>query len=335
MWAKRKRFIPVYYKNDFFPFIQSTGRSEGTNARFKDNVGPTYSLVSFMREYQRIIDVIRNKDEINDNQSSQKVPKQLHYGYTIEQQEIENYNRNIYLKFMHQLRQTESYKYMEIEKGKVFKGWYKSNQIKERKWIRKYIVLTDLTEGKEDFSCICGKFNKDGIFCVHVLKVIVEEEINKIPDKYFIDKWRKKEPKISMQPEVRDSSTHELLRFNMILRQLALLASKGSKIDKATDYLCEELKRIGREVDILLADPVGMTSSSVILENNETISLDSISINVVDGVVVLKDPDRIQQKGRPKKPKRLMAMVEKHHEKEKKEEANRKTIRKQQTRVII
>jgi hypothetical protein len=28
-------------------------------------------------------------------------------------------------------------------------------------------------------------------------------------------------------------------------------------------------------------------------------------------------------------------MVEKHHEKEKKEEANRKTIRKQQTRVII
>jgi len=40
MWETRKRFIPVYFKNDFFPFIQSTGRSEGTNARFKDNVGP-------------------------------------------------------------------------------------------------------------------------------------------------------------------------------------------------------------------------------------------------------------------------------------------------------
>ena len=70
--------------------------------------------------------------------------------------------------------------------------WYKSNQIKKHQRIRKYIVATDLTEGKEEFSCICGKFNKDGILCAHILKVIVEEEINKIPEKYFIDRWRKK-----------------------------------------------------------------------------------------------------------------------------------------------
>jgi hypothetical protein len=45
------------------------GRSEGTNSRFKDNVGPTYSIVSFLREYPRIVDVIRNKEEEDDNQS--------------------------------------------------------------------------------------------------------------------------------------------------------------------------------------------------------------------------------------------------------------------------
>ena len=32
MWETRKRFIPVYYKKDFFPFIQTTSRSEATNA---------------------------------------------------------------------------------------------------------------------------------------------------------------------------------------------------------------------------------------------------------------------------------------------------------------
>jgi hypothetical protein len=83
MWDNRERFIPMYYKNDFFPFIQSTGRSEGTNARFKNNVGPTYSLVSFLREYQRIVDVIRNKENIDDSQSKQKMPKHLHHGYTV------------------------------------------------------------------------------------------------------------------------------------------------------------------------------------------------------------------------------------------------------------
>jgi hypothetical protein len=69
MWTSRQRFTPVYFKHDFLPFICSTGRSEGTNSRFKDNVGPTYSIVSFLREYPRIVDVIRNKEEEDDNQS--------------------------------------------------------------------------------------------------------------------------------------------------------------------------------------------------------------------------------------------------------------------------
>jgi hypothetical protein len=42
----------------------------------------------------------------------------------------------------------------------------------------KYIVLTDLTQGRKEFSSICGKFNKDGILCAHILKIIVEEEIS-------------------------------------------------------------------------------------------------------------------------------------------------------------
>jgi transposase-like protein len=54
MWENRKKFIPVYFKNDFFPFIHSTARSEGTNAVFKDNVGSTYSVSSFLTEYDKI-----------------------------------------------------------------------------------------------------------------------------------------------------------------------------------------------------------------------------------------------------------------------------------------
>jgi hypothetical protein len=49
MWEMRHRFIPVYYKNNFFPFIQTTSRSESLNSRMKDNVGPTYSIMSFLK----------------------------------------------------------------------------------------------------------------------------------------------------------------------------------------------------------------------------------------------------------------------------------------------
>ena len=62
---------------------------------------------------------------------------------------------------------------------------YGTNQIEFNRYKqnRKYVVLTDLTKGKEEFTCICAKFSKDGILCSHILKVIVEEEVDEIPKK--------------------------------------------------------------------------------------------------------------------------------------------------------
>jgi hypothetical protein len=99
MWENRKWFIPIYFKDDFFPFIQSTGRSEGVNARVKENVGPTYSVICFLKEYQQLIDILNIKEETEDNQSNEKRPKELLYGYNIERQAIELYNRNFFKKF--------------------------------------------------------------------------------------------------------------------------------------------------------------------------------------------------------------------------------------------
>ena len=99
MWEHRNRFIPVYFKECFYPFLQSTGRSEQTNARLKDNVGPTYNILSFMKEYHRIVDTISIMENTEDNVSKQKRPKELQTGYKIELQEAELYNINIFLKF--------------------------------------------------------------------------------------------------------------------------------------------------------------------------------------------------------------------------------------------
>ena len=129
MWETRKRFIPVYYKHDFFPFIQTTSRSEATKARFKDNVGPTYSIISFLGEYQRIIDTIDRAENLEDHYSNQKKPKELLFGYTFEKQAQELYNRNIYKKFQVQLSATSTMAYKEIQEGKVFEVWQRSNQV--------------------------------------------------------------------------------------------------------------------------------------------------------------------------------------------------------------
>jgi len=56
MWFNRENFVPCYFKKHFFPFINSTARSEGTNALFKLDVTPRYSIMRFMNEFQRISD---------------------------------------------------------------------------------------------------------------------------------------------------------------------------------------------------------------------------------------------------------------------------------------
>ena len=68
-----KKIVPVYFKNNFFPFICSTSRSEGMNARFKENVGPTSSLILFVKEYDRIIANMDEKGNLRDKNKAQEV----------------------------------------------------------------------------------------------------------------------------------------------------------------------------------------------------------------------------------------------------------------------
>ena len=84
--GNKEKVYPGLLKNDFFPFIQTTSRSEATNARFKDNVGPTYCIISFLKEYNQIVDTINRVERLEDSYSKQKRPKEFIFGYRIEQQ---------------------------------------------------------------------------------------------------------------------------------------------------------------------------------------------------------------------------------------------------------
>ena len=122
--------------------------------------------------------------------------------------------------------------------------------------MRKFVVLTDLTKGKEEFNCIYAKFNKDGILYSHILKVIIEKEISRIPEKYIIDRWRKRDMRMLKQTiEEETIATSSLLRFNVLSRKSTVLNSKSAKKEEATHYLMAEMDMIESHLDQLLAPP--------------------------------------------------------------------------------
>jgi hypothetical protein len=166
MWENREKFVPVFFKNDFFPFIHSTARSEGTNAIFKDNVGSTYSVTSFLCEYDKIAENIEENEKQEDSITRTTTPTYW-CGSDMEVQAGKRYNRKIFYRFQKQLRFTSKLHVQEVERNVKYEV-YKSALAAARDYrTRRYLVLVNLST--DDFNCVCSKFNKDGLLCSHVL----------------------------------------------------------------------------------------------------------------------------------------------------------------------
>ncbi|CAL5059438.1 unnamed protein product [Urochloa decumbens] len=181
----RKSFIPAYYMEDFFPFLQTTARSEGFNAVLKRYVNPQMSILNFVRQYMKIQEKICCDEEENEFTSGQKVPSELFSGYPIEEQACKFYTRKIYYKFQLELKLSTSYKITEVSgstytltptKGYVF-GY----------GMRDYMVFADV--GAKIYACECSKMKRDGILCCHILKIMTQEYIEEIPAEYLLQRW--------------------------------------------------------------------------------------------------------------------------------------------------
>jgi hypothetical protein len=49
LYDLREYFVPAYFRHPFFPFLQTTSRSEGFNVVLKQYVHPHDSLVRFFK----------------------------------------------------------------------------------------------------------------------------------------------------------------------------------------------------------------------------------------------------------------------------------------------
>ncbi|CAN6293396.1 unnamed protein product [Urochloa humidicola] len=325
MYENRKKFVPVYLKNNFFPFICSTSRSEGMNARFKENVGPTSSLILFVKEYDRIMGTMDEKGNLRDKDKAHQVAL-LHSTYTFEKQARDFYNTQIFYRFQQLVKATRRYIAKEVEKDKVYIVYKSEEHIKNEVRPRKYLVMADVAE--ENYVCICARFQKDGIVCVHILRTLVQMNKHSLPEKYFIDRWRPIERK-----QVRNEITfvpaelagnNNALRYNLLSREYIAIASEGCLSLERTNYMLAELRRIHSEIMKMPVRQENNGSSRMTIEN------ECITVNgkrhepIVAGTITvssngfahsdismddLKNPDVVLRKGRPKNMQQSRRMV--------------------------
>ncbi|XP_045087321.2 protein FAR1-RELATED SEQUENCE 5-like [Aegilops tauschii subsp. strangulata] len=300
MWENRKKFIPVYFKDKFFPFIQTTARSEGTNSLFKKGVGAKFSATSFLREYDRILDVVHDREEECDHVSrNKKVAQKAFWSkYSIERQAHELYNIGIFRKFQFKMADTTRLHVFEQEKDIYYIVTQAENYPQEE--IRKRLYLVQVGIKEEEYSCICCAFQKDGLLCSHILRVMIHLNIEKIPEKYIIDRWRKNDYKLDITKTPAVAAENSTLRYNVLARKLVHVASIASKKKRKYEYLLGELDRIQKRLREMDDEEETMDEGQSAATRTVTFVPTAGEGEGTTSTFTIQDPDVAKTKGRPR-----------------------------------
>ncbi|XP_051211507.1 protein FAR1-RELATED SEQUENCE 5-like [Lolium perenne] len=281
----RAKFVPVYFKKDFFPFLHSTARSEGTNSVFKDNVGSTYSVISFLGEYERITKEIEEKEREQDSITRTTTPD-----YWVKSE-------------------------IEYQAGRIYEV-YKTRMLAEKDFrSRRFVVLVNLPT--EDFSCICCKFQKDGILCSHILRVLVNLNISELPAKYFIERWKPQDRKVvrdkqyNVPLELTEKNRH--LMFTLLTKRLVDIASEGSRDNERYLLVVKEAIQIEAKLDAISA-----AQEEADKQKNNGNQTENVRPDVVDDGfgATFENPDVAKPRGRPTVTGRQKTLVEEFRSKQ-------------------
>lgn len=225
--------------------------------------------------------------------------------YYFERQAGQLYNRSIFYRFQESLKGTTRLNVKEIDKDECYEVYKSDNHAMREFRPRKYIVLVNLPQ--EEFSCICAMFQKDGILCAHILRVVIHLNMTRLPEKYFIDRWRPKERKDIRNKEnmlplalIGDDSQ---LRFNILSRRLVELASEASKSIDKYSYLMNEIVRIEDHLSNMAPSAPSAVTTNETNGSDNTAAEDNSMIHIYD-------PENAQTKGRPLTVGRQKTLVE-------------------------
>jgi hypothetical protein len=239
------------------------------------------------------------EEESEHNARHKKVPQQKFITkYYIEMQAHDLYNIYIFRKFQKILNDVTRLQVKEENKGTTYLVWQAKNYpIKEYRQ-RTYVVQVESV--KEEYTCICCKFQKDGLLCSHILKVMLHQNIAKIPEKYILDRWRKNEKRFLPNIQTDKVADNDTLRYNVLTRRLVETASKGSKSKRKYEYLLKEIDRLedamakmDAETEEVAPEP---TTSTRTVANLGTTSNEEDTGSAIQ----LLDPAVANTKGRPR-----------------------------------
>ena len=255
LYEIRNTWVPCYFKDCFFPFLQSTQHSEGFNAVLKNYVNPNNSILDFVKQYQKIQIHILVKEGRNDYRTN-VLAGETWSPYPIEKQALAVYTRDIFYIFSHEFQRIGRYNVRP--QGNNLYLIVPNNEWCPVYGSREYTVYANEHAG--EFSCECCKFSKDGRLCCHVLKVFTHIGIDRIPDRYILPRWTQSAvsllsgglgQKQQSQGDVMPAESKKQIKVANWTNLFAKIARLASRSDPASSIVDRHLRAMQTEINQL------------------------------------------------------------------------------------
>ncbi|XBH81569.1 hypothetical protein VPH35_107109 [Triticum aestivum] len=186
LWEMRKTWAPVYFMQDFFPFVVSARGSQGAFSLFKENVLPKDKIENLIEKYEEMQDKIKKTDE-EDVLEAATEPSCFSL-QPIERHASRVYTRQIFLKVQKELLHSTAFKVQEIERGTLYR-LDKAYSYENPEYDRDSFEVSIEPGLTDTYTCQCAKFARDGILCCHVFRLFTQFGIDEIPEKYIVARW--------------------------------------------------------------------------------------------------------------------------------------------------
>jgi hypothetical protein len=257
LYALRGSFAPAFYMHSFFPFLQSTQRSEGFNAVLKKYVNPNMSILHFVEQYQKIQDKCLVAQEGQEFDTEDKERRRWSK-FPLERHAAAIYTKGLFYRFSKEFEKTAEYD-VKQESDIIYK--IVPNNVRVYGYGKREYIVTVIDED-ESYYCECSKFDRDGILCCHIMKVMVRLGVRTIPDKYILERWVQ-EP--LLPPAVVDAATKAFAQPDLVARGMPLsgrrtlwftnlstafasLASDGCMSNEAYTTMQNHIKQMRSEI---------------------------------------------------------------------------------------
>ncbi|KAJ3674498.1 hypothetical protein LUZ60_005114 [Juncus effusus] len=250
MFNTRSRWIPAYFRDNFFANMSTSQRSESMNSLLKNWVDSHTSIYKFVVQFDKMLQSVYARESEEDFRTLNEEAS-LWSPYPIEKEARKVYTRNVFSSFKNRLRQSCEYNATAIEHYALYEVKRMESLVARNYFPNSYKVEIDIPNSK--VSCECKGFEFQGMLCAHALRVMqVAGIMDHLPNNYVLKRWTKNANKgvnissacINMGQTVESQGD----RYELHALMLRII-EKSLKIPSVHELTYQKMKELETELD--------------------------------------------------------------------------------------